>query len=606
MPPKFSKRPQAKTVENQLAVKIQAKMQRAIALHQQGQLVQAQARCEEILKVESSHLQALNLLGMIAAQTKDLPRAADLLSKLIALEPGDAGVYCNLGNVLQGLKQLGRAIDSYDKAIAIKPDYAEAYYARGLALKGLQQLDAAIASYDQAIAFNPSYDGAYYNRGNVLKELGQLEAAVASYKQAIGLNPKHVDAYYNCGVALNALKQFDAAIASYNRVIALRPDDADAYYNRGVALNSRRDLTAAIASYDQAITLKPAYTEVYINRGVALKGLGRLDEAMASYGQALSIKPDNAEGHFNQAILNLLRGDFDRGWAGYEWRRERDSSSLRKNSFSQPLWSGKESLTGKIILLHSEQGLGDTLQFCRYAQLVANLGARVILTVPKSLVSLLEGLGGVHQLVAKGDVLPAFDYHCPLLSLPLAFKTNLNSIPFPAQYLSNDANKVAQWQAKLPEKAKPRVGLVWSGSTTLKNDHNRSIFLSDLTAQLPTDFQYVSLQKEVRDIDLQTLAKCTDILHFESELNDFGDTAALCEVLDVVISVDTSVAHLAGALGKPVWILLPLDPDWRWLLDRVDSPWYSSAKLYRQAQVGDWKSVFRQVSADLIRTFKPV
>jgi tetratricopeptide (TPR) repeat protein len=587
-------------------VKAQTKMQQAVAFHQQGQLVKAQALYEEMIKVEPTHFRALNLLGMVAAQTNNLTKAVDLISQSIALKSDYAEAYCNLGNVLQGLGQLESAIINYDQAIAIKPAYAEAYFSRGVALKSLQRLEAAIASYDQAIYFNPSYVAAYYNRGNVLKELGRLTEAVASYNQVILLRTDHLDAYFNRGVALYGLMQFDSAISSYDRVIELKPLDSDAYYNRGVALNALGQLTAAIASYDQAIAIRPAYAEVYINRGVALKSLGQFDAAIASYDKAHSLKPDNTEGHWNKSILNLLRGNFAQGWQDYEWRWKRDSSLPKNCGLSQPLWLGKESLKDKVILLHSEQGLGDTLQFCRYVKLVSDLGARVVLTVPKPLMGLLSELDGVDQLVAKGSALPEFDFHCPLLSLPLAFKTNLESIPHSTHYLTCNASKVVQWQAKLGSKTKPRVGLVWSGSTTLINDHNRSILLADLVKHLPVDFQYVSLQKEVRDVDLSTLQSHADIFHFENDLNDFSDTAALCEAMDVIVSVDTSVAHLAGALGKPVWVLLPFDPDWRWLLDRTDSPWYPSAKLYRQAKIGDWEGVFHRLGADLIQAFKPI
>ncbi|MGZ3239900.1 MAG: glycosyltransferase family 9 protein, partial [Burkholderiaceae bacterium] len=238
-------------------------------------------------------------------------------------------------------------------------------------------------------------------------------------------------------------------------------------------------------------------------------------------------------------------------------------------------------------------------QFCRYAKLVAALGARVILEVQKPLASLLMNLEGVTQLVGKGSALPAFDYHCPLLSLPLAFKNNLGNIPASAKYLSSDAAKITQWQARLGTKTKPRIGLVWSGNALHVNDRNRSIFLSDWVKELPTGFQYVSLQKEVRDADKQTLQAHTDILNFENTLNDFSDTAALCELMDVVISVDTSVAHLAGALGKPTFVLLPYFPDWRWLLDRSDSPWYPSVKLFRQASMGEWGSVLQNVNKEI-------
>ena len=270
-----------------------------------------------------------------------------------------------------------------------------------------------------------------------------------------------------------------------------------------------------------------------------------------------------------------------------------------KRAFSQPLWLGQESLAGRTILLHSEQGMGDTIQFCRYAKLVSDLGARVILEVPKPLLGLLKQLSWVSEFVVDGSPLPAFEYHCPLLSLPLAFKTTVHSIPSPTAYLRADPGKLAYWTSKLGEKSTPRVGLVWSGRPEHTNDRNRSIGLATLLQYLPPGYQYVSLQKDVRDSDRPVLESRPDLLHFGHDLNDFADTAALCELMEVIISVDTSVAHLSGALGKPTWVLLPFSPDWRWLLDRDDSPWYPSVKLYRQPRVSDWDSVMKKVRAQL-------
>ena len=476
---------------------VQPGLDEALELHQQGQLAQAQALYTEILRNQPEHVDALHFLGLIAMQTKNFPKAVELI----------------------------------DKAIAVAPDFAEAYYNRGVALQELKQLDAAVASYDNAITFKPDFAAAYSNRGVVLQEL----------------------------------KQLDAALASWDKAIAIKPDYAEAYSNRGNVLRDLKQLDAAVASYDKAIA------------------------------------QEFAEANWNKSLTLLLAGDFKNGWVSHEWRWKCASFTTPRRNFRQPLWLGKESIAGKTILLHSEQGLGDTIQFCRYVKLVSDLGARVVLEVDKSLASLLEELAGVSELIVRGDALPFFDYHCPLLSLPLAFKTELSTIPCSAKYISTDALKMTHWKNKLDVKTKPRVGLAWSGSTWHKNDHNRSIFLSELMHRLPSGFQYVSLQKETRQIDKLTLESNPHIIRFGGELNDFTDTAALCELMDVVISVDTSVAHLAGALGTPTWILLPIIPDWRWLLDRDGSPWYPSVRLYRQAAIGDWTSVFEKVKAALTK-----
>ena len=297
----------------------------------------------------------------------------------------------------------------------------------------------------------------------------------------------------------------------------------------------------------------------------------------------------------------LLGGQFAQGWQEYEWRwkNENVNKIAGIRSFSQPLWLGEESLKDKTILLYGEQGLGDTIQFCRYIALVAELGAKVILEVQRPLVKLLKNLEGVSQIVAEGGTLPAFNYQCPLLSLPLAFKTELHNIPSVSEHITSDSENVKKWQTKFGEKFKPRVGLVWSGSAEHKNDHNRSLTLSHLLSYLPSNMEYVCLQKELRGIDKVVLEKNSHIQFYGDALEDFTDTAALCDLIDVVISVDTSVAHLAGTLGKKTWVLLPYSPDWRWLLDRDDSPWYPSAKLYRQKKIGDWNGVLEKLKRDL-------
>ena len=298
-----------------------------------------------------------------------------------------------------------------------------------------------------------------------------------------------------------------------------------------------------------------------------------------------------------------MRGDFENGLSLYEsrWTSEKVSKTIGKSLFDKPVWHGKESLQHKKILLYGEQGLGDFIQFCRYVKLVADLGAKVILEVPQPLTGLMQGLDGISQLVIKGEELPFFDYQCPLLSLPLAFKTNLDTIPNKSGYINlyNHTNKIIEWNARLGPKLKPRVGLVWSGNPHHKNDHNRSLLLRDILPFLPNQFEYISLQKEIREIDKLTLDSNSHILNFAGHLNDFLDTSALIDNLDLVISVDTSVAHLSGAFGKKTLLLLPYVPDWRWLLDRDDSPWYPSIKLYRQTFIGDWNSVLERVKLDL-------
>jgi tetratricopeptide (TPR) repeat protein len=490
---------------------------------------------------------------------------------------------------------------SYDRAIALKPDYAEAYSNRGNVLRDIRRFYEALANYDRAIALKPDLAEIYSNRGNALRDLKRFDEALASYERAIALKPDYAGAYSNRGNALRDLKRLDEALASYERAIALKPDDAETYSNRGIALRELRRLDEALASYDHAIALKADLAEAYSNRGVVLGDRRRFGDALASYGHAIALKPDYADAHWNESLIRLLLGDFELGWKKYEWRWECEPLISFKRNFTQPLWQGADDVRGKTILVHAEQGLGDTIQFCRYARMVHELGARVILEVPSLLQSLLTGLEGVDALISKGQALPAFDYHCPLLSLPLVFATRMDTIPAKVPYLFSDPLRVKEWERKLGEKRALRVGLVWSGSTIHTNDRNRSLPLSKILQGIPPEVSLYSLQKEVRESDRATVESRKDIVDFSEELRDFSDTAALIYLMDVVVCVDTAVAHLAGALGKRVWVLLPFVPDWRWLLDRDDSPWYPTMRLFRQLRLDDWGDVLVKVKNELIQ-----
>ncbi|NTU57833.1 MAG: tetratricopeptide repeat protein [Chlorobiaceae bacterium] len=613
-------------------------LEQALALHRRGQLEQAGQLYAEILVLQPKHFDALHLMGVIALQTQKYQRAIELINQAIELYPHNAAYYSSRGAALQELKQLDAAIASYDQAITLIPDFADAWYNRGLALQGcnrmeaaiasydkviaivpefaeawsnrgaalqaLNQLDEAVASYDRAIVINPNYAEAWSNRGVALHRLEQLDAAVASFEKAIVLKSGFAEAYNNRGLALSDLKLYDSAIASYDQAIALKPDYAEAWYHRGNSQEELKRLEAAINSYDKAIGIRPDYAEAWSNKGVALQGLNKLEAAVASYDHAIALKPNYVPAYVNKSIALLLGGDYEKGWELYEWRCKTEENQFSKRSFIQQLWLGNFYINGKTILLHSEQSFGDTIQFCRYVQFVAELGARVILEIEQPLIGLLRQLEGVAEFVVKGATLPAFDCHCPITSLAFAFNTTLDTVPSFPEYLSADSEKVAVWSEKLGPKTKPRVGLVWSGRPTHHNDLHRSVRLSSFAAMLPNGFEYVSLQKDVRDTDRATLMTHKEIRYFGDEVKDFTDIAALCELMDLVISVDTSIVHASAALGKPTWVMLPFSPDWRWLLDRTDSPWYPSVKLYRQKSIGDWASVFERVKADLLTIAK--
>lgn len=573
---------------------------------------------------------ALNALGQFAA-------ALDSHQRALALDPMDAASHSNYGNALQGLGQFDAAIDRYDQALALAPDFVDAYVNRGNALKALKQTDLAIASFERAIALAPGNVGAFCGRGSAFQATEQWDQALASYDAALALEPRHAQAHFNRALVLHALKLVHAALVAYERATECQPMNAVAHSNRGVLLHEQRRFDAALQSYDSAIAANPGFDGAYYNRANALKELKQWDAALADYDtsialdpvhaaahlnrgnlfyhlgntaaaidcydQAIAANPEYQEARFNKSIPMLLCGDFAAGWAQYEWRWKNPALNMQGKHGAYPLWHGQETLHGKTVLLHNEQGLGDTLQFCRYAHSVAARGARVVLEVQPPLLVLLQSLQGISHLMAEGldpvDVGESIDFQCPLLSLPLAFETDLSNIPASVPYLHSNPAKVRAWQSRLGVAQRPRVGLVWSGSVGHRHDAQRSISLQQLLAYLPEGLDYVCLQKELRPADRLAMDANTPIQSFADELHDLDDTAALVECMDWVVSVDTSVVHLAGALGKSAWVLLPFVPDWRWLLGRDTSPWYPSITLYRQSALDDWTGVLARLRNDL-------
>ncbi|OGQ97933.1 MAG: hypothetical protein A2505_09135 [Deltaproteobacteria bacterium RIFOXYD12_FULL_55_16] len=489
---------------------------------------------------------------------------------------------------------LDQAEKLYQEILHSQPQHLDALQL--LARVALQQkkFTLAIELFDRALKINPHDPSAFCNRGIALLELKRYDEALESYDRTLRLNPDDADAFYSRGNALLALKRHEDALESYDQVLKIKPDYPGALNNSGNALLALGRPEEALESYGRALKFKLDCAGLLHNCGKALLALNRHAEALDNYAHALRLKPDYADAHWNESLCRLLLGDFALGWQKHEWRLKSPQVDASKN-FQQPLWLGEAPLAGKTLLLHAEQGLGDTLQFCRYAPLAAAQGARVVLAVPSALKVLCQTLADVDTLLAIGDPLPPFDFHAPLMSLPLAFGTRLDSIPAEVPYLHADSEKTAAWNILLGPRDKPRVGLAWSGRPTHKNDHNRSLPFALLAGLLEYPAEFICLQKEFHHEDEALARQHSRMRIFSEQLQDFADTAALIETLDLVITIDTSVAHLAGALGKPVWILLPFAPDWRWLLDRGDSPWYPSARLFRQQQLGQWAPVLAEV-----------
>jgi tetratricopeptide (TPR) repeat protein len=517
--------------------------------------------------------------------------------RALAVAPDFSEALSNRGNALKALGRLDDALASYDRALTARPDDAQALFNRGVTLHELKRFDLALASYDRALAARPDHAEALSNRGDALRELGRLEEALASYDRALAARPDYAEALSNRGNVLKALRRFDDALGSYDAALHLRPDYPALLSNRAVTLQALDRLDEALASCDRALAARPDSVEALINRASVLQELRRFDEALASYDRAAAIAPDHAEAQTNRAFLLLLTGDLARGWPAYEWRRK--LPSWVEHGFTQPEWSG-EDVVGKRLLLHAEQGFGDTIQFARYAAQASLRGAHVVLEVQPSLKPLLGGLFGGEVVAAGRDQLPAFDLHCPLLSLPHLFATTTpGTIPGGVPYIAAPADRIAAWAPRLPADGM-RVGLAWSGHPDNARDHERSIpfaLLAPLTGVPGTRF--VSLQKDIRAADMDDFRRCGNMIDLGAELRDFADTAAVIAQLDLIITVDTAVAHLAGAMGKPVWVLLPRIPDFRWLLDRATSPWYPSARLFRKGQVDTWDTVIAGVATEL-------
>jgi tetratricopeptide (TPR) repeat protein len=554
-------------VSQSLAANLAQALAQAVALHRQGDLAQAEKIYTRIIKARRDHFDALHLLGLLKHQAGKTGEAYRLIGAALAVNPRSADARSNLGLVLHGLKRDADALASFEAALALDPGHLEALN----------------------------------NRGSALLRLNRPVEALASFERLLAISPRHLEAQVNRANALLDLDRVDEAIAAYDAVLAAQPRHAGAQFNRGNALMRRDRLEEAVAAFDRAIAITPGYVKAHANRGLALRALNRYDEALASYDRATALDKDFAEAHLNAAHALLTLGDFARGFAGYEWRWKIPKAPHRR-TFRQPLWLGTPPVAGRTILLHAEQGLGDTIQFARYVTPLARAGAKVVLEVAPPLKQVLSGVEGATHVIAQGEALPPFDLHCPLASLPLAFKTDLVSIPAEIPYLAAPAERLEKWRARMNALARPRIALAWSGNPAHANDRNRSIPLARLEPLWSVAGPaFISVQRDLREGDAGVLGRAGRLVHLGDELADFADTAAVLALCDLVISVDSAVAHLAGAMGRPVWILLPFSPDWRWLLAREDSPWYPTTRLFRQPAIGDWTSVIARVRDDVGR-----
>jgi tetratricopeptide (TPR) repeat protein len=523
-------------------------------------------------------------------------RAEMKLHRPVALDAASAAQ--QLGRAVQQ-HQAGRLAEAetlYRQVLARDAGNADALHLLGVVTHQKGRPCQAVELIRQAIAINPLEASFHANLGVAFKELGCREEAVACYRAAIRLRPEQPEAHNSLGNALAASGLLDEALASYRIAITLRPNYAEAHYNLGITLKEQGRAEDAVVCYRKAIALRPEYQEAHYNLGNAFRDLRQLDAAIASYRRAIELRPDFPDAHHNVALALLAQGDLAAGWAEYEWRWKTSQLSEADRGFTQPQWRG-EPAEGQTLLIHAEQGFGDTIQFCRFAALAAARGFRIILEVQPPLVLLLRGFPGVDRVLHRGGDLPAFDLHCPMFSLPLALGTTLSTIPVAPSYLTADGVLAEGWRSRLASVSGPgpRIGVAWAGKPSNLADPRRSIAPARLAPlfALPA-VQFVSLQHAGPQPPVNV-----SLVDFMDEVSDFADTAALIANLDLVISVDTAVAHLAAALGKPVWLLDRFDACWRWLDGRRDSPWYPSLRLYRQQRPGDWEAVLAEVTHDL-------
>ena len=546
--------------------------------------------------LKPDYAQAYNNRGALHSSRKQLADALADFDRAIRLQPDYVKAYNNRGGALADLGRLDEALADHDRAIALYPNGGESHNRRAHALLGLGRPADALASFDRAIAVEPGLATAHEGRGTALSALGRHEEALESQDRAIALDPNSAAAHNNRGTALAAMDRLVEALESHDRALSLDPGSANAHNNRGAALALLGRLEESIGSFDKAIALKPQSVQAHTNRGKHLADLDRLDEALASYERAAALEPNSAEAHFGRSLLLLTQGRYAEGWPVYEWRKRRVAEEAF-HAEGRPGWTGAEDIRGKTLFIEAEQGLGDTIHFCRYAPLVADRGAKVVMTAQESLLELVETLDPRLTILPVGQLPPAFDYHAALLSLPLAFATTVETIPAAIPYLKADPARAAHFREQIGASGF-RIGICWQGSYIAGN---RSFPLSSFEdiARL-ADVRLISLQKGAGIEQLQALPAGMTVEELGGGFpENFSDTAAAMDALDLVISCDTSVAHLAGALGRPCWVVLRYGADWRWMAHRSDTPWYPGMRLFRQPAPGDWAGAFAQMAIEI-------
>lgn len=619
----------------------------ALDFFQKGDLDNAQIKCQKVLLLEPKSIDANHLLGVIYLQRQMFSTALEFIDKALASGGSNPKFLSNRSLALSGLGRFEEAIIEVDNAIELDPLFAESYYNRSNILLKVERFNEALNDLDKFITLKPNHYIAIYVKANLLKKLGHVDLAIVNYKEVIKLKPDFTEAMINLGLLLADSGSLEESMTFFDGVISIRPDIYECYINKGALLERMGKFEDAYNSFKKALTLNPnakdallntgivseklgklqesldCYSQLikldsknlgaYFNRGYVNERLQRLDDSINDYTKAIELAPEYWDAYWNRALAILCKGDYEKGWLEYENRFKLTMAGnfYAKGGSKYALWNGDPQLIqGKVLLVFAEQGLGDTIQFCRYIKHVSSMGAKVVFQVQRPLINLLKELEGVGEIICEGEQLPEFDYYCYLMSLPLFLNTKIDSIPNTIPYLKADPEKMKYWGEKLGPKTNKRVGLVWSGGFRPDRpdlwllNRRRNVDLIKLAGLKTDGIEFYSLQKgELPEAELVVLHLQNwdgpKIINQADYLNDFTDTAALIENLDLIISVDTSTAHLAGALGKPVWLMNRFDTCWRWLLVRNDSPWYPSFKIFRQESPDDWGPVVKKMQQEL-------
>ncbi len=620
----------AKLQEAAAPASIEELRERGFSLHERGDLESAEPLYRTILDQVPDDLEVKYALGVLAVQSGRYDLAAELLAavnesaetaaargylgdawfglsrhaealasyeRALQLDDHYAPAHLNRAELLKRAGRRGEALAGYRRAITLRPNFVEPHLGLAELLYEMKDFEASLASVDTALELGIESAAAFTVRGLSLRGLGRPAEAIASFDRAIVIDPAYAPAHINRGAALRDSRRPEEALQCYERVVGLASYEFEALNNRGTALLDLGRCEEAVAAFDRALALRPDRTEVHINRATGLIGLARFDEALAAYDGVIDRDPHSAEARFEKGVCLLLLGRMEAGWPLYEWRKRREQA-LGVRALPQPLWDGRESLRGRSLLIHTEQGLGDTIQFARYARLADQWGARVTFQVQAPLCRLLATLGPSIQVVPEGRRVVETDLQCALLSFPAVCGTTPDTIPADTPYLQAEPDRVNHWRRRLgPDGFK--VGIHWQGHTG-RADIGRSFplrYFQPISAL--TGVRLVSLQKGHGSEQLQSMPQGMRVETlgdaFDAGHDAFLDTAAVLECLDLVITSDTAVAHLAGALGRPVWVVLKKVPDWRWMLERDDTPWYPQARLFRQRVAGSWSEVFSDI-----------